>query len=221
MESLINIHSHKQKEEGRKSIINIYPSQLNEIDASKKYSLGLHPWFINPASYLKELELVEENVQLQNILAVGEAGLDKRCNTPFEIQEKVLIRQIEISEKTGKPLIIHCVKAHNELIQLKKKYNPKSVWIIHGFNSRQAIADQFIKHGFYISFGKALSKDGTNAQLVFKSIPLNRCFLETDDDDISIDEIYRAASILKKISFAGLNNNLTKNFNTVFCNDQF
>lgn len=52
-------------------------------------------------------------------LAIGEAGLDKLASADILLQKEVLIRQILLSESVGKPLVIHCVKAFNELIELK------------------------------------------------------------------------------------------------------
>ena len=54
-----------------------------------------------------------------------EAGLDKLASADILLQKEVLIRQILLSESVGKPLVIHCVKAFNELIELKKRYRPQ------------------------------------------------------------------------------------------------
>jgi TatD DNase family protein len=79
--------------------------------------------------------IIEEKLKDENCFALGECGLDKITASDFELQKVVFKKQIQLSEKHQKPLIIHCVKAHQELIEIKKELKPKQVWIFHGFNT--------------------------------------------------------------------------------------
>ena len=54
-------------------------------------------------------------------LALGECGLDKKVQTPLDLQQEVFERQLTLAEKYKKPVIIHCVAAFQELIAIKKK----------------------------------------------------------------------------------------------------
>jgi TatD DNase family protein len=68
--------------------------------------------------------------------------------------------------------------------------------IIHGFNKNEQLGKQLLDKGFLLSFGIAALKENSGAAKLIQST--NNFFLETDDADVSIEEIYQAAAILKK-----------------------
>lgn len=116
-----------------------------------------------------------------------------------------------MSEKYKKPLIIHCVKAYSELLEIHKKENPKQPWIIHGFNKNKVLAQQLIDKGFYLSFGVALLKS-KKLQANLKNTPLSQLFLETDDNTTqSIEEIYTFVSDLLQLEQIELEKQLELN----------
>ncbi len=211
----INIHSHHLGSQNDFTIINKHHDFLKFIDSSY-YSIGLHPWYIKENSFQEELVIVEDVAKNKNILAMGECGLDRLCSTNWELQKKVFISQIKIAEQLNKPIIIHCVKAFDELIKIKKELNIKLPLIVHGYNNNQQIASELVKNGFYFSFGKALLKADSNASSIISTIPLDRIFLETDDADVSIKAIFEAASRLLQLNELELINIIHNNFKTVF-----
>ena len=80
---LIDIHTHKNNE--LEKYISIFSVDVrNSIDNKiKKYSsVGIHPWYINDIS---DISIVEEYINLKNIIAIGEVGLDKLVGTDYEI----------------------------------------------------------------------------------------------------------------------------------------
>lgn len=99
-----------------------------------------------------DLKIIEEKLQNQNCLAIGECGLDKRIEMPLEPQISVFEKQLALAEKFGKPVVIHCVAAFQEVIEIKKRLNVKVPMIIHGFSKNIQVADQLINAGFYLSF---------------------------------------------------------------------
>lgn len=88
------------------------------------------------------------------VVAVGEAGLDKLCDVPLPLQQEAFQAAIELSEKYRFPLLIHAVKATVELLVFQKKHRPTQPWIIHGFRGKKELAEDLLRHGFYLSFGK-------------------------------------------------------------------
>ncbi len=140
------------------------------------------------------MKIVEESAKLEEIVAIGECGLDKLSNTSFDVQEFVFEKHIEIAEKVQKPLISHCVKSFNELVQFKANSGSTVDWIVHGFNSSLQIADILLRHELYISFGKALLNPNSNASKVIPQVEDELYLLETDDSNIGIDEVYKTAA---------------------------
>jgi TatD DNase family protein len=153
------------------------------------------------------------------VIAIGECGLDKCIATPMPLQIEVFSRQIELSERLGMPLVVHCVRAFNELLQLYKQLRPTQPWVVHGFTGKPALAEQLIKHGFYLSFGKALLVLDSQTGRSLHSVPLDHIFLETDDSKLEISEIYAAAAKILGLDIPTLQRQIVANFNRVFAHD--
>ncbi len=209
----IDIHTHTISNQNSVfEIENCYP---NAVGFKKSFSIGIHPWYIKKENIKDELLFVEERLQEVNCCAVGECGLDKLIETNFELQIDVFKKQVRLSEKYQKPLVIHCVKSFQEIIQLKKEINPSMPWIIHGFNKHKQVAQSLTKNGFYISFGKPLLSSN-KLQEAFLSLPLDTFFLETDDSKILIKDLYQKAAEIRKLKIIELQEIIHQNFNKVF-----
>jgi TatD DNase family protein len=209
-----NLHTHKATNQTNiLELVNQYPQ---EFDATiPYYSIGIHPWFIVEERIEADLVIIESKLQEASCLAVGECGLDKRIEIPMELQEMVFERQLLLAQQYNKPVVIHCVAAFQELITIKKKLNISVPMLIHGFSKNAQIAKQLVDNGFYISFGKYLLLN-KELEAVFKSVPNNRFFLETDTTDEGIEAVYELAAKYKGISVNEIQEIVNSNFNEVF-----
>ncbi len=178
------------------------------------YSYGIHPWAMDKASFQLEeaLELLEERLQLQNVLALGETGLDRMHKDTFEKQIVVFERQIELSEVLQKPMILHDVKSHNEILALRKKHKAKQPWILHGFNGTEQDIQQLTGQGLYLSVGESLLYSERKITKSLKKTPLDMLFLETDMTKIGIEKIYEAAAKLLEVDLSTLQTRIFSNF---------
>lgn len=182
---LIDIHTHKDiLEEDIFSIKNISINQ--NIDINYKYSLGIHPWEKDFNEY--NFDIVKKLALRENILMVGETGIDK-LKGEFLLQKEYFIKHVNLSEEIKKPLIIHCVKAFEDIIKIKKTINPKQKWIIHGFSKGKDLAKQLVDNGFYLSFGESILNNNKTIN-AFIDTPKDRIFLETDNKNILIEDVY-------------------------------
>lgn len=190
--SYINIHSHKQQGTGI-TVCNIDICNKNVPADNGIYSVGAHPWFITQDKTEHIKLKLDSSVSGSSVVFIGECGLDKLCDTEFNLQKDIFQYQIELSIRYNKPLIIHCVKAYNEVIHMLKEADYKLPWIIHGFARNLNIAKDVIDAGGYLSFGVSLLKN-ENLQRVLRRIPDGKFLFETDDDEaILIEEIYAKA----------------------------
>ncbi|MFD2522822.1 TatD family hydrolase [Emticicia soli] len=162
-------------------------------------SAGIHPWYINEKLYNLQLKKLASVAKDSNIKFIGECGLDRLKGATLPLQEEIFIKQIRIAEDVKKPVIIHCVKCYNELLSIKKIVHPRIPMIVHGFNAKIEIARQLLDKGFYLSLGGALLHADSNAMKVLQEIPLEKIFLETDDKDISIIDIYQKAAEVREL----------------------
>lgn len=137
------------------------------------FSVGLHPWDVTGDDE-NELESIGEMAQNPQVLAIGECGFDTLKGPAHDLQEQAFIRQVEISERVRKPMILHVVRDFDSVIRLRKQLNPTQPWLIHGFRGGLQQANQLYTHGIQVSLGLK-----ANPQTL-QQIPSDRLFLETD-----------------------------------------
>jgi TatD DNase family protein len=123
---------------------------------------------------------------------------------------------VQLANEVGKPLIIHCVKAFNELLNTLNQMDNKVPVIVHGFNNNENIARLLSDAGCYLSFGKALLGYDSSAAKALRAVGRKRFLLETDNADISIKYIYHKAAELLGVDEEILKEQLKANFGTIF-----
>jgi TatD DNase family protein len=209
----INLHTHRVETGEHLHIYNHIVKTANENIPAGFFSAGIHPWYIG------ELEVQENQLQkmvLQhNCLAIGETGLDKDCNTPAHQQQRAFRFQCQLGVSTHKPLILHAVKSHFDMIQVLKDTGVKKA-VFHGYNNRYTILEKILENGFFVSMGAALLQERSQALALVAQVPATQLFLETDDSDIAIEKIYAAAAEQRQVTLAELQAQLVFNFNQLF-----
>ncbi|MFH7010253.1 TatD family hydrolase [Flavobacterium sp. FlaQc-52] len=209
-----NFHTHQfTNQSDILELVNQYPQEFD--DSIPFYSIGIHPWYIMEDRLESDLKIVEEKLQAKNCLAVGECGLDKRTEVPLDLQITVFEKQLILAEKYRKPVVIHCVAAFQEVIAIKKRMKITVPMIVHGFSKNSQIANQLVKEGFYISFGKYLLRN-PELKTVFQQVPNDRFFLETDTTQETIQEVYTLASAYKNLNSKELETIISNNYKAVF-----
>ena len=213
MNPFVNIHTHHNHIDN-KEFIEIYNIDVDShvnVDVTFFYSIGIHPWECQKSKVKSSM------VQwLNGSTAIGECGIDRACGIDFDIQKDVFIKQIEISEQYNKPMIIHAVRAHSDIISIRKETKAKMPWIIHGFQGNEQIVNQYLRHNIYLSLGDVLFKNESRAVELLKTIPSERLFLETDDSERSIVDVYERASVLSGRSLDDLRSDIFNNFVKIF-----
>ncbi|PKF72904.1 TatD family hydrolase [Chryseobacterium sp. PMSZPI] len=201
-----DFHHHK------KNIRNgIYNLEIGKIPPYSPYSMGIHPQDIDFNNLEKQLDWMR-SMMFENCFAIGECGLDSLVMIDQKIQEEVFLKQIIMANEVRKPIIIHCVRKFYEVISFKKK--AEQPMIIHGFNKKRRIAEDLLANNFYLSFGKAVLYN-LSLQDILKNTPLDKIFLETDNDDFKIEELYLKVSEIKGISLDQLNEQILENLHII------
>jgi TatD DNase family protein len=211
----INFHTHHQPSDGTIGIVNLFPQDFQEKFPEFLFSIGLHPWHIPEVNPEYCYGVIERAIQLKNMIAIGECGVDRSVSTVFALQEECFRIQVNIAAYHSKPLIIHCVKAFSDLIRIKLDTKSEVPWIIHGYFANNQTTKELLRHGFYFSVGETMLKTSSKHE-IFRSIPLNRIFLETDDLQIPIGQIYDQAAGILNIEKEKLEETILNNFNALF-----
>ncbi|MBO5720741.1 MAG: TatD family hydrolase [Bacteroidales bacterium] len=207
----IDIHTHTFISSGKNhlSIYNLQPQKFVTTQQSNIYSVGIHPWYV-PDNTKQAIEFLRTLAKQNNIVAVGECGIDKLCNTPIDIQVELLKAQISISEEFRKPLIIHCVRSYNEILELKKSILPSQPWIIHGFRGKPEVASMLIKAGMVLSIGEKFNTEAV------KNIPIEKMLIESDESPLPIETIYEKIANERNISVEDLQKAIEKTYKSIF-----
>jgi TatD DNase family protein len=186
------------------------------IEEGKLYSIGIHPWDADALNFDEEVRKLESILLKQNVIAVGEIGLDKLKSPSIDIQKKVFTRQLDIAYSLKKPIVIHCVKAWQDLFEIRKRYPNTLPWAIHGFNGNEQLVKQLIEKGFYLSCGFTVTNPRSRVAASFAKIPLNKLFLETDISEIKVDELYAIVAKRFNLSVSNLEEKIHSNFKEFF-----
>ncbi|KXX71754.1 TatD family hydrolase [Flammeovirga sp. SJP92] len=194
MYQYFNSHTHHLSDNALE-IINAFVQDEFIPSGKKLISAGIHPWHLENVVIEESLSKLEQKVK--SLTAIGETGLDRVIQFPFEKQKEVFKHHIEIAERHQKPMIIHCVRAYSDVLQVRKEMKCKMPWVFHGFMGNVQIANQLITKGCFLSFGKAILQQRPKLHKVIQETD-SRCHLfETDDDpDLKIEEVYQKGALL-------------------------
>ncbi len=193
MALLYNAHTHRPTSPTALEVINVRYG-VEEIPSEGYFSIGVHPYDIEKVSTIDEMRGIAKDPRC---LAIGECGIDRRIDN-FEKQAEIFALHCQLAEELKKPLIIHCVRASSEILSVAKRFD--IVKIFHSFTKLKDSEDIY----FSLSMRNIPHSDG---------IDINRILLETDDDNVTIEEVYKAFAEHRKIELQELETIIEKNFN--------
>lgn len=208
-------------------------SSNKSIDLAKKYdfiraAVGIHPHEASKAdkSWVNQLESLIAN---KEVVSLGEIGLDYHYDFSCrDDQLKIFEKQLSISKDFNIPIIVHNREAHEDTLNLLKKYKPRGV--VHCFSGSEEMAKEITSLGMYIGVGGAVTfKNAKTLPLVVSSIPIEHILLETDCpymapvpfrgtrcDSSHIKVTAQKVSEIKGISYDDVLNITTKNAFNLF-----
>lgn len=150
-------------------------------------AVGLHPTHLTDEDFSREEFLkLAEGVKT---VAIGETGLDYYqlwADTPEEEseikngQKELLKKHLDLAKEVGKPVILHCRDAYEDLIRFMKEQE-KIPAVVHCFLGSRKIAREFLELGCFLGFtGIITFTDDQELIEAVKEIPLEKIFIETD-----------------------------------------
>lgn len=169
----------------------------NEYKEGVYAAVGLHP--TESGEDFNEQEFLKLT-QNEKVVAIGETGLDffrvkseeGKEKSIIDKQKELFIKHIELAQKVGKPLIVHCRDAHNDLFEILQaqfgevrppvEVEPRGV--MHFFTGTLEQARKYIDLGFYISFSGVITF-AKDYDIIVKELPLDKILTETDAPYVS------------------------------------
>ena len=213
----VDAHTHRRSPKDTvTSLVNIRITSATEVfETDGICTVGLHPWDVNE-DWRDAFDIVEELSGEELVVGIGECGLDRASNAPWIHQVDAFEYVADLVERVSKPLVIHCVKAHDELLRVHKFIDPIQPWVLHGFVKGVDLARQCLDAGMILSFGAAVLKESSSLVEAVRLCPADRFLLETDTDGASIEDIYAAVATMRGVPLEELCPTLQQPFATVF-----
>ncbi len=149
-------------------------------------AMGLHPYFL--CEFKPEhIKILDQKIAIHKPCAVGEIGLDYVLpQDSHELQLSCFEQQVILAIKHGLPLVVHCRKAHDPLAAVLRRLKFHHGGIIHAFSGSSQQAQNYLKLGFVLGLGGALTFDRAKAMhKMVKALPNDAYVLETDSPDMA------------------------------------
>jgi TatD DNase family protein len=208
-------------------------NSIKDLSQIKIYkSFGIHPQMATSNDITKYYSFLESLLALHTIDAIGEIGFDlfsEEFKQTFKQQEAIWYQQLELAQKNGKPIIIHCRKAMSFLFRDTRLLKQLPAVIMHSFSGSVTEANSFLHRGInaYFSCGKQILNNNKQALKCVTAIEKEHLLLETDAPyqilkneketyPSDIIRVYKKASDLRGISVCELTKQLEKNFINCF-----
>ncbi len=209
-ESYIDFHTHTQSV--LDGVITVYNLLLHEKTGIPKhfYSAGLHPWHADKLSKVELSRVLDLHGTSSNFVAFGETGLDKVCKVPIQIQQDVFELQLNKAAILSKPVIVHCVKAWEEMLEITNHYHVPM--ILHGYNGSDQLTVNLVKRGFFFSIGSMILNPNSRIGHAIQHIPLSSILCETDESDQPIQSVYEAVCGYLKMKETDFRRTVIENF---------
>ena len=161
------------------------------------YALGIHPLYTDRAAQ-GDLERLAHALQAfrddPRLVAVGEIGLDHFVpGLDHERQQTFYLAQLKLARDAGLPVILHVRRSADALLAGLRRV-PVAGGIAHAFNGSDVQADEFVRRGFRLGMGGAMTHDrALQIRRLAVRLPDNALVLETDAPDIPPQWLYRTA----------------------------
>jgi TatD DNase family protein len=205
-----DFHTHRERQ-----LHSIFQAGGTKIEAGIPVSVGIHPWEVAPNWEVTFEKIKLDAAQNRQVLAIGEAGFDRLKGPEILLQKAAFYAQASLAAQLEIPLILHCVKGHDLLMEYLKSTNNPPAILWHGWNQKTELARQLLPFPVFFSFGKQLLQPSSNAVQWLLACPLDRVFFETDDSGVEIDSIYQAASLILQPPEVVLAERVIANWNAI------
>lgn len=172
---------------------------------------GIHPWDADR----EDTDALA--ARLEGAQAVGETGLDYARGAGREAQLAAFRAQLALAHSHGLPVVLHCVRAFEPVMLELAACEPRAV-IFHGFIGSPEQARRALARGYYLSFGERTFASPRTTEAL-RETPPAQLFLETDDSDVPIEEIYARAAAAKGVTVEALKRATTQNYERIFGSD--
>lgn len=156
------------------SMVDKHPSQCFPM-------MGLHPTSVKE-NYRDEIAAIEQQLDDERIIAIGESGIDLYWDTTFFAQQEEVFKiQIQWARERKLPLVIHARDSFQEIFRILDETGGKDLrGVFHSFTGNHEDLKKALSYNFLIGINGIVTFKNSRLDEVVRNIPINRILLETD-----------------------------------------
>jgi len=198
----IDFHTHRPKKtDNHLCIHSLLLEEYSQNSFNFPFTLGVHPWWADEVNE-EDFKLLYQRLSKHPLYAgLGEIGLDKVKDDNWQVQVELFNFQLLLAKDNDEAfVIIHCVRAFNEIIKSIKKVGYKGHLIFHDYQGNEEITKDLLKRNCYFSLGKKILNASEHFLKTIDLIPLPQILLESDDHEgIEVEALYQKLSQIKEV----------------------
>ncbi|ALM52651.1 TatD family hydrolase [Halomonas huangheensis] len=165
------------------------------LDVSRRHGghpcLGLHPVFLDEhclSGQDNDLDALAQTLEASSeVVALGECGIDARYPEQLERQWSLFDAQLRLARKHQLPVVVHCVRANDEVAARLRQFDLPEGGLIHAFSGSSQQAMRFHQLGYVLGLGGAVTYPrATRLRRAVAALPDSGFVLETDSPDMPL-----------------------------------
>jgi len=148
-----------------------YSSALKILNYSNKLNnfipcIGIHPWYVEKASDLDIMKLLD---LVNNVKCIGEVGLDTRfVAKTIDKQREIFIKFLEVARDYDLVLNLHSVDTWREILELLVKYDINRA-VFHWYTGPINLLREINDSGYKISINPAVKFQKKHLEVLEKA----------------------------------------------------
>ena len=188
-------------------------------EAGFPFSIGVHPWRADATeeqlhdAYAR----IERCAQAGGFVAIGECGLDWVSNVAREAQIAVFEQQLELAARLSVPMVLHCVRAFEEVMCALKKSGAKQA-VFHSFIGSVQQTERVVREGYLCSFSPRSLASARTCEAI-RSIAPSAVLVESDESTEPIEVVYERVAELRGCLVEELRQIVCDNYKRLIDND--
>lgn len=218
----IDFHTHQRVGAGHE-VLNVDALDAAAVEraceAGLPFSIGVHPWRADATEeQLRDAHAqIERCAQTDGFVAIGECGLDWVSNVARETQMAVFERQLELANCLSVPVVLHCVRAFEEVMNALKQSSVKRV-VFHSFIGSAQQIERVAREGYLCSFSPRSLASSRTCEAI-RSVASSAVLVESDESDEPIVAVYERVAELIDCSVEELRQIVFDNYKRLIDND--
>ncbi len=222
MAPYVDFHTHCRRGDALE-ILNIDP--LNEesfvlaVECGLPFSVGMHPWRTaeNTERLNEAFERMDRVAQNGQAMAIGECGLDWSVDVDRRLQTEVFERQLELAKQCNLPVILHCVRAFEDVMSRLVRAKAERA-VFHSFIGSTEQVARVVSKGYFCSFSPRSLASARTCEVIRRITP-SALLIERDECECPIDEVYSAVAALRGCSIGELREIVFDNYKRLIDNE--